>query len=136
MNFAELYRREPRAVDRPARRTAAGAGRDRGRTGGDRRLRGRQAAKGPEPATAAAGALPAIRRRDALGAGGRQEFLGLSESGSWLAWRRGDIPSLKSGRYRRVPVDEMRRSGRADGQARSQVREEEGYPGSLVMPHE
>jgi hypothetical protein len=38
-----------------------------------------------------------------------REFLGLSESGSWLAARRGDIPAVKIGRYRRVPVDAMRR---------------------------
>jgi hypothetical protein len=38
-----------------------------------------------------------------------KRFLGLSESGSWVALRRGDIPSFKVGRFRRVPVDAMRR---------------------------
>jgi len=37
-----------------------------------------------------------------------REFLGLSESGSWLALKRGDIPAIKIGRFRRVPVAEMR----------------------------
>ncbi len=36
-------------------------------------------------------------------------YYGLSKNGSWLAAERGDIPTIKVGRLRRVPVRAMER---------------------------